>query len=139
MSDINLDDGKILVEDHWLSADDLKQQIQEKMEAGEMKFAGLAKALEKLNAAMEGAQTLEVRIVVTKNQYKALRAQVDGDDRACVKAAIAAFIGKASGGGKKKFIRCANCKARIELPAGELPSEIRCPECNAVGRLKSRS
>jgi LSD1 subclass zinc finger protein len=139
MGEINLDDGKIRVEDQWLSADDIKQEIEKKMAAGDMKFAGLAKALEELNAAMEGARTLDVRAVITKDQYQTLRSLVSGDERACVKAAISAFIGKSNRAGKKKYIRCAGCKARIELPTGELPKEIRCPECNAVGRLKSRS
>ncbi|MGD8369206.1 MAG: hypothetical protein PVG78_16320 [Desulfobacterales bacterium] len=139
MSEINLDDGKILVEKQWLSAEQIKQQIQEKMDAGDMKFAGLAKALEELNSAMEGAHALDVRIAITKDQYEKLRSLVDGDERACLKAAVAAFIGQGSSGGKKRFIRCTNCKARIELPQGERPMEIRCPECNAVGRLKSRA
>ncbi len=139
MGEINLDDGKILVEQQWMSADDIKQQIQEKMDAGDMKFAGLAKALEELNRAMEGAKVLQVRTVITKDQYEKLRSLAGGDDRACVKAAIAAFIGQAGGKGKKRYIRCANCKARIDLPSGERPTEIRCPECNAVGKLKSRA
>jgi DNA-directed RNA polymerase subunit RPC12/RpoP len=139
MGEINLDDGKILVEDQWLSAEDIKQQIQEKMAAGEMRFAALAQALEELNSALEGSQALEVRTVISKDQYRKLRAMVDGDDRACVKAAVAAFVGRAQGGSKKVVIRCASCKARIELPADERPSEVRCPECHAVGRLKSRS
>ena len=139
MRQINLDEGRILVDEQWLNAEEIKEQIQEKMDAGEMKFAGLAKALEELNRAMEGAHALDVRIVITKDQYEKLRTMVDGDDRARLKAAIAAFIGQGSGAGKRRYIHCANCKARIELPSGERPSEIRCPECNAVGRLKKRS
>lgn len=144
MSEINLDDGTVLVENRWLTAGEVKQQIEEKMASGDMKFAGLAKALEELNMAMEGARTLEVQTVVTKAQYEKLKSLVDGDDRACVKAAITAFIGKGSGTPgagrqKKAFIRCAKCRARIELPQGERPTEIRCPVCNAVGRLKSRT
>lgn len=144
MSEINLDDGTVFVENQWLTAGEVKQQIEEKMASGDMKFAGLAKALEELNTAMEGARTLAVRTVITKAQYDKLRALADGDDRACVKAAIAAFIGQGSeahraGGQKKAFIRCAKCRARIELPQGERPTEVRCPECNAVGRLKSRT
>ena len=46
MSEINLDDGKIKYEDAWYSADELSGMIQEKMESGEMKFAGIAAALE---------------------------------------------------------------------------------------------
>ncbi len=139
MSEINLDESKILVDQQWLSAEEIKRQIQERMDAGDMKFAGLARALEELNSAMESAQALDVRIVLTKEQYEKLRSRVDGDDRACIKAAVAAFIGQGAGGNKKRYIRCTNCKARIELPRGERPTEIRCPECNAVGRLKSRS
>jgi hypothetical protein len=139
MGEINLDESKILIDEQWFSADEIKQQIQEKMDGGDMKIAGLAQALEELNKAMEGAHALDVRIVITKDQYEKLRSMVDGDDRACLKAAVAAFIGHGSGADKKRYIRCANCKARIELPRGERPTEIQCPECNAVGRLKSRS
>jgi len=144
MSEINLDDGTVLVENQWLTAGEVKQQIEEKMASGDMKFAALAKALEELNMAMEGARTLEVETVVTKTQYETLRSLVDGDERACVKAAIAAFIGKGSEvpgtvRQKKAFIRCAKCRTRIELPQWERPTEIRCPVCNAVGRLKRRT
>lgn len=145
MNEINLDDGTVLVEKQWLTADDIKQRIEEKMAAGDMKFARLAKALEELNTALEGARTLKIRTVISKAQYEKLRSMVEGDDRTCVKEAIAAFIGEragAPGAGrshKKSYIRCANCRARIELPKGERPTEIRCPECNAVGRLKSRT
>ncbi len=144
MSEINLDDGTVLVGQQWLTAGEVKQQIEEKMASGDMRFAGLAKALEELNTAMEGARTLEVKTVVTKAQYEMLRSLVGGDDRACVKAAIAAYIGhgsEAPGAGrqKKAFIRCAKCRARIELSQQERPNEIRCPVCNAVGRLRSRA
>ena len=142
MSEINLDDETVRIEDRWLSAEELKQRIEEKMAGGDMKFAALAKALEELNTALEGAQRIDVRTVIEKAQYEKLRSMVDGDERACVKAAIAAFIGKGPAGAgrpKKTYIRCAKCKARIELPAGARPTEIRCPACNAVGPHKSRT
>jgi len=44
---------------------------------------------------------------------------VNGDGCAWVKAAVAAFIGRGQGGGKKVYIRCA--------------------ECHEVERLRSRS
>jgi hypothetical protein len=139
MSDISLDDGKILVEGEWLSADELKDRIKEKMDAGDMHFAGLAQALETLNQALENSHPLEIRTVITKTEYERLRALGGGDDRTCVKAAIAAFIGPTAGAKKMTVIRCANCKARIEIPTEDRPTEVRCPKCNAVGRLKSKT
>ena len=69
MSEINLDEAKIKFEDQWLSAEELAKKIEEKMKSGEMKFAGLAAALEELNKAMENTHTLNVKIIITKDHF----------------------------------------------------------------------
>ena len=53
MHEINLDDAKIKIDGEWLSTEDLARKIDEKIQAGEMKFSHLAAALEKLNKAIE--------------------------------------------------------------------------------------
>jgi hypothetical protein len=144
MSDIDLQAGKINHESEWLAVEDLKSKIQAKMDAGDMKFSNLATALEELNAALENSHTIETKIVIPKADYEKLIELGGEDDLTCVHKAVMAFIGvglssgPASGlEGKKKSIRCAKCKARIEIPAGEVPAEIECPECGSVGRLKT--
>ena len=143
MSEINLDDATIKVNGDWLNAEELKQQIKEKMDAGDMKFSALAAALEELQKVMDDTEALEIRTVITKDEYDRLKSLGGEDDRESVRKAIMAFIGgggsPASGKGKKRVIKCANCKAPIEIPPGETPAEIKCPECNAVGRLKPKS
>ena len=139
MSTINLEEAKIKVEDEWLSVEELTRRIQEKMESGDMKFAGLVSALEELNHALENSHTLEINALISKEEYQRLKEIGGGDDRECVRKAILAFIGKDANGKKRAVIRCSNCQTVIEIPSGdERPSEIRCPNCNAVGRLKAK-
>ena len=144
MSDIDLQAGKINFEGEWLAVEDLKSKIQTKIDAGDMKFSNLATALEKLNAALENSQTIETKIVIPTADYEKLKALGGEDDGTCVHKAVMAFIeggpssGTASGlEGKKKSIKCSRCKAPIEIPAGEVPAKIECPECGSVGRLKA--
>jgi len=92
MSDIDLQEAKISFEGEWLSAKDLTKKIQEKMDAGDMKFSSLAAALEELNKVLENSQKIETKIVILKEQYKKLKAFGGGDDRDCVLKAIKAFI-----------------------------------------------
>ena len=92
MSDIDLQEAKISFEGGWLSAQDLTKKIQEKMDAGDMKFSSLAAALEELYKVLENSQKIETKIVILKEQYKKLKAFGGGDDRDCVLKAIKAFI-----------------------------------------------
>lgn len=143
MGTINLEEAKIKIDDEWLSVEELTQRIQEKMETGDMKFAGLASALEELNHALENSRTLEICTVLTKEEYQRLKEIGGGDDRECVRQAIFAFIGSSgsidTSGKKRAVIRCSKCQTLIEIPSGdERPSEVKCPNCNAVGRLKAK-
>lgn len=151
MSAIDLQAGKINLAGEWLAVEDLTSKIQEKMDAGDMKFSNLATALEELNAALENSHTIETKIVIPKADYEKLK-ELGGedDDLECVRQAVLAFLGsdvreapapeKAAEPEekKKKAIRCAKCKAMIEIPAGEVPAEIKCPECGTTGRLKAQ-
>ena len=92
MREIRLDDGTINVDGEWLSVEDLSKRIQEKIQAGEMKFTNLATALEELNTALENSHTLEVRVVITRDEYEKLKALGVEDDRENVRRAITAFI-----------------------------------------------
>jgi len=147
MNDINLQEAKIKFEGQWLAVEDLTGRIQEKMDAGDMKFSTLAKALEKLNTALENSHTIETKIVIPNVDYEKLKELGGEDDLKCVRKAIMAFIeGGVQGapaaepeGKKKKAIKCAKCKASIEIPADEMPAEIKCPECGTIGRLKSQN
>jgi hypothetical protein len=156
MWEIELDDGKINYEGVWLSVEDLTRMIQEKIQAGEMKFAQLAGALEELKKALENSVPIETRLVITKEAYEKLKSIGGEDDRECVRKAIQAFIagGKRpaaekppedapaepdseSTGKKAVVIKCAKCKAPIAVPPGKRPTEIKCPKCGATGRLKT--
>jgi|GEM_PF-1076146 len=105
MSDIRMADGSINFDGEWLTAEDLKRKIKEKMDVGDMRFADMAAALQELNEALENSHTLEVRIVLTKVEYDRLRAMGGEDDNASVRKAIRAFVG-----GKKP-------KAEAKAPA----------------------
>ena len=156
MCEIELDDGKINYEGEWLSVEDLTRMIQEKIQAGEMKFAKMAGALEELKKALENSVTIETRLVITKEVYEKLKAMGGEDDRECVRKAIQAFIAAgerpaadkppedapaepASESTEKKatVVKCTKCKTPIEITSDKRPIEIKCPKCGATGRLKT--
>ena len=160
MDHIDLENGRIQFEDKWYSAEELKQSIQEKINSGDMKFSKQAALLEELNTALESAHILETRVALTRDQYEKLTLIGGGNDNKAVRKAILAYIsagdadtpevefiengdktgGKpAAGGAKKKTItiNCSKCAAPIEIDMTDMPSEIRCPSCNARGVLKT--
>ena len=152
MSDIDLQAGKINHEGKWLAVADLKGKIQAKMDAGDMQFSDLAKALETLNAALENSQTIETKIVIPNADYEKLKALGgEDDDLTCVHKAVMAFVkgdikettasgpAAASKEIKKKVMKCAKCKATIEIPVDDIPAEIKCLECGTTGRLKAQN
>ena len=147
MSEINLDDAKIKYEGEWFSAEDLATKIQEKMQSGEMKFANLAAALEELNKAMENTHTLDVKIVITKDQYKKLQVLGGNDDRGAIRKAIMKAIESAAPSAQKDakttepvnkkqaIIKCPGCKSPIKIETDERPTVVECPMCGISGRL----
>jgi len=148
MSEINLDDAKINYEGEWLSAEDLANRIQTKMQSGELKFAGLAAALEELNKALENSQRLEINLVLTKEQYRKLQTFGGNDEREAVRKAILAVISpganpagakeaKAGEPERKKgiIIKCPACKSPIKVETDERPTIVECSHCGISGRL----
>ena len=152
MAEINLEDAKIKYKGEWLSVEDLTGEIKQKMDAGDMKITNLAAALEKLKTTLENAHELEIKIALPREDYEKLKALGGGDDHACVRKAIMAFI---EGGGqaesaptaapkaapeskekKKSIIQCAKCKTPLEIPSDERPIEIECPYCGTSRILK---
>jgi len=150
MSEINLDDGTIKVDGEWLSAEQISEQIQEKMQSGDMKFSALASALETLKTAMEDTRTLEIKLVLPEKDYeKLLAAGGTQDERQCIRKAVEAFIrdpepaaktGMAPAPGasrKHPSVRCARCGCRIEITSTRRPLEVECPECGTTGVVKA--
>ena len=142
MHEINLGEAKIKVDGVWFSADDLTNNIQEKIDAGDMKFAGLAEALEQLQNALENAATIDVKILLSEEEYEKLKSIGGENDRDCVAKAIMAYIGgdqkmsDVKGKNKKKLIiKCPKCKAPIEITSGERPLDVECSTCGTGGRL----
>jgi len=141
MNTINLEEGKIFHEGEWLSVEDLSHMIQEKMQAGEMKFSGLAAALEELNTALENSQPISVKMIITNDDYNRLKSIGKSDDRECIRKAIRKFTGVEGAlkrnGKKRASIKCANCSSLINVDINHEKDEIECPECGARGVLKS--
>lgn len=147
MSEINLDDAKIKYEGEWLSTEELANKIQEKIQSGELKFAGLAAALEDLKKAMENTHTLDVKIVITKDQYKKLQVLGGNDDRGAIRKAIMKAIGYGTPSAQKDakttepviekqiIIKCPGCKSPIKIETDERPTLAECPNCGISGRL----
>jgi hypothetical protein len=139
MTAINLEEAKINIEGQWLSAEDLTNMIQEKMQAGDMKFSNLAAALEELNNALEDSTTLDIKLVLPKEEYEKFEAAGGDDDRESVRKAIMAFIGGSAAGVKKLAIKCPKCKASIEIPTDERPFDVECSKCGTGGRLTEQN
>jgi len=160
MDHIDLENGKIQYEGDWYSAEDLKKSIQEKINMGDMKFSKQAALLEELNTALETSHILETKIILTKDQYEKLTVIGGGNDNKCVRKAVLAYIDeydsetpevefvakdekeeekKPKTGARKKTItiNCSKCSAPIEIDMTDMPSEVRCPNCNARGILKT--
>lgn len=147
MSEINLDEAKIKFENEWLSADELTNRIQEKMKSGELKFAGLAAALEELNKAMENTHTLNIKIIITKEQYQKLQAFGGNDDRLAVRKAIMKAVETGAPSPQKEskpvdpvskkpvIIKCPGCKSPIKIETDERPTVVECPNCGISGRF----
>lgn len=139
MGEINLEAAKISVEGQWLSAEDLTNIIQEKMQAGDMKFSNLAAALEELNNALENSTTLDIKLVLPKEEYEKLKAAGGDDDQESVRKAIMAFIGGSTANVKRLAIKCPKCKASIEIPTDERPLDVECSKCGTGGRLTAQN
>ena len=146
MSEIRLDDGTINVNGEWLTAADLTARIQEKMQAGEMKLTQLASALEELNTALENSHTLNVRLVITRNDYEKLKSFGGTDDQESVRKSIMAFVGAAAGSGsagaspkKRVAIKCPQCMSPIEITSDDRPLVVECQNCGTSGRLTAQN
>ena len=142
MREINLGEAKINLDGVWFSADDLTNRINEKMQAGDMKFANLAAALEELQNALESATALEITVVLSKEEYETLKTIGGDNDREHVTRAIKAFIGDTEEkpaafpkDKKKLVIKCPKCKAPIEITSDERPLDVECSKCGTGGRL----
>lgn len=151
MSDIDLQNGKIHFEGKWLSSEDLTNTIQEKMQAGDMKFSNYAEALERLNIALENSHEIEAKILLLKEDYDKLKAIGGEDDDACVRKAIMAFIegdiqkdvppapAIESEEKQPQTIQCDKCDTTIELSPDEKQTDVECPKCGTSILLKPKS
>jgi len=150
MKDIKLEESKIKINEKWFSAEEIAEEIQKKIQAGDMKIAAYATALEKLTIAIENSHVIDVRLALTKDEYNMLKKIGDGDDVTCVRKAIQQFIYKKKrpekGSLEKKYSatmnaspshnepdkiigKCIKCKSSIEIPLGTNPENILCSAC----------
>jgi len=150
MSEIDLQNSKINFEGEWLSSEGLANKIQEKMQAGDMKFSNYAKALEELNIALESSHEIETKILLLKEDYDKLKTLGGEDDASCVKKAIMAFIEGDTQAEvsltpttepevqKPQTIQCEKCSALIEVSPDEKQTDVECPECGTSILLKPK-
>ena len=152
MSDIDFQNATVLFEGEWLSSDDLTTKIQEKMQAGDMKFSKYAEALEKLNVALENACKIDVQVHLLKEDYDRLKTLGgEDDDTACVSKAVKAFIegvdqadtpgtpDPKSHDKTPRMIQCEKCDTSIELPADKNQPNVECPTCGTTILLKPKN
>jgi len=159
MKDINLEEAKIKVEGKWFTSEEIAGEIQRKIQAGDMKIADYASALEKLTITIENSHLIEVKLVITKSEYNKLRELGKGDDKECIYKAIQAFISKKKQIEKKSLeekysnssgfflektdtektvVKCIKCKSPIEIPTGTASGDVRCPRCSEEGSIETQ-
>ena len=93
MNGLNLEEGKIMHEGQWVTANDLTEMIQQQINDNNLKFARLAASLETLNTALENSKQVDVKIVLSKEMYEKLKAKGGDDDKECIKKAIKTYVG----------------------------------------------
>ncbi len=145
MSKIRLEDGTIEYQGQWLTSEALAKMIQDRIQAGDLKVAELAVALEQLNSAIENTHILEESLVLSKEDYTRLLQTGGGDEKESVRQAIMAFIGKKEAQAspmpftpkneQKTLIRCSNCNQQVEVPSNERPIVVECSGCGTSCRL----
>jgi hypothetical protein len=131
MHEINLDDAKIKIDGEWLSTKDLARKIEEKIQAGDMKFSHLATALEELNKAIENSHTIEIKLAISNQDYEKLKALGGEDDREAVRKATLSFIK----GHKQPEppLSVEATEAAVEEPASKPPPPAKDTEAPADG------
>jgi hypothetical protein len=150
MKDINLEESRIQIGERWFSAEEIAEEIQKKIQAGDMKIATYASALERLTIAMETSHVIDMKFVITKDEYQLLRKIGKGDDAECIRKAIHYFISRKKQPEKSsleekyrmesnpaspknepdKIIgKCITCNTSMQIPAGTNPENVQCPEC----------
>lgn len=149
MSEIRMDDGTIQVGGEWLTTDDLAKRIQEKIQSGDTKFTNLAAALEELQTVLEKSHILEVKLVITKDEYEKLRARGGEDDRESVRKAIMEFVGGSdqqepvaqNSAPPKLTINCPHpqCMLPIEITTDDRPIMVECSNCGISGWLTAEN
>jgi len=150
MKEINLEESKIQIHEKWFSTQELAEEIQKKIQSGDMKIAAYASALETLIIAMENAHVMDVKLAISKDEYTLLKKFGKGDDAECIRKAIRVFINRKKqtekSGLEEKYAtirndspdksepdktigKCMECKSSIEIPQGTNPENILCSEC----------
>jgi len=142
MNSLNLEEGKIVHEGQWVTANNLAERIQAQINANNLKFAGLAASLETLNTALENSQQVEVKLVLPKDVYEKLKAKGGDDERECIKKAVMAYAGHNGNCPKKNEgaePHGLNCRVPVEGNGLENDKEVQCLENNATGQQKKNS
>ena len=118
------------------------------MQSGDMKIAKLAAALEELNRAMEETHTLQVKLVLSKEEHEKLTTFQGDEFREFLHRATRAFLSGKEGEEippasisktaerTKTVVICKKCQTPIEIKAKERPIEVECPRCGTSWRLK---
>ncbi len=158
MKDINLEESKIKIEEKWFSAEEIAQEIQKKIQAGDMKLSAYASALEKLTVAIENSHVIDVKLTLTKEEYNRFKSLGKGTDTECIRKAVRMFMAskkQAEKQSEKKTVKqslkekyatptnessaksepdkiignCIKCKTSIEIQAETDPEKRLCSDC----------
>jgi len=129
MNNLNLEEGKIVHEGQWVTANNLAERIQAQINANNLKFASLAAAL-------------EVKLVLPKDVYEKLKAKGGDDERECIKKAVMAYAGHNGSRPKKNEgvePQSFNGRVPVEVNSQDNDKEVQYPENNATGQQKKNS
>ncbi len=154
MDNINIEESKILIEEKWLTLNELKKNIKNKINADDYNINHLATAVQELSEALDNITqvklTLHVDIidsfkeVATNNDStfeNALRdALINRVDHGLTSSMTRSQTQKGSKdtetkGYKPKKVACKKCHAVIVVDSPERPITVTCPECGTKGKL----
>lgn len=163
MSKIDLDTGKIYHENKWFSVNDLKKLITEKIQKKDMKFATYAAVLEELSKTLENAHSIDIRLVLLKDDYERLIAIGGKDDKTRIRNAVMTYIDNNVGmedyvgqaktvetellsdnhdlthsetpeESRETSIQCIKCKSQIKIDEEEHAEDVKCPTCSSFSQ-----
>jgi hypothetical protein len=92
--EIDIDRERIQLDGEWLTAEDLRARIKQKIDAGDYKVSGLSTALERLEESVANLQTITLKVTPeVLATYERIAERDDVPPSMVLRRALVAFLG----------------------------------------------